>query len=73
MAGNIVKKNIRKSSESGVAAAIAVVIAKIAVSRNWVPAEVEAYLIVAITGICMGVYDFLRHTDWASVLPKKVK
>lgn len=70
--GNIVMKNVTKSTTSGVAAAIAVVIAKTLMSHGWVPADAEPYLIVAVTGALVGIHDFLRHSLTVQKAIKKV-
>jgi hypothetical protein len=61
-------KNIRKSSETGVAAALAIVLAKVLTSHNWVPADCEAYVVIVIAGVASGIYDFIRHSN---ILKKK--
>jgi hypothetical protein len=70
---NDVKKNLRKSSESGVAAALAVVVAKTLISHNIIPVETESYVIIVIVGVATGLWDFVRHSDWAKNLLKKKK
>lgn len=60
--GNKVKKNLQKSTTSGIAAAMATILAKVAMNQGWVPVETEPYLIVIITGALVGAHDFLRHS-----------
>ena len=66
------RKNLQKSTTSGVAAAIATLLAKVVVSHGWAPADTEPYLLIIVTGACVGIYDFLRHSVIVQRWMKKI-
>lgn len=71
--GNIVTKNIEKGTTSTVAVATATVITKLLVAHGQIPADCESYLIVALTGILVAVYDAVKHWSLTRKLVKRVK